>query len=190
MDGALAGQLDFLLQRRSALKLRAPGPDAAAMDAILCAATCAPDHGRLRPWRFRIIEGDGRHAFGDVLAASLRRRDPASADAALARERDKALRAPVIVVVAAKIVLRPGVPEVEQVLAAGGAANYILLAARELGFGGMWRTGPAAYDPGVRQTLGFDATDALVGFLYLGTPEVMPPPREYAPLAPYATRWP
>ena len=80
--------------------------------------------------------------------------------------------------------------EVEQVLAAGGAANYILLAARELGFGGMWRTGPAAYDPEVKVTMGFDATDVLVGFLYLGTPDVMPPPREPESLESYATRWP
>ena len=106
------------------------------------------------------------------------------------RERDKALRAPVIVVVGAKIVLRPGVPQVEQVLAAGGAANYILLAARALGFGGMWRTGLAAYDPNVRETLGFDVSDVIVGFLYLGTPDVMPPPREPAAIGAYAARWP
>jgi nitroreductase len=186
----MADALEFLRRRRSALKLGPPGPDAAALESLLQAAVCAPDHGRLRPWRFRIIEGEGRTALGDVLAASLRRRDPAAAEAALARERDKALRAPTIVVVGATFATRPGVPEVEQVVAAGGAANYILLAALALGFGGMWRTGPAAYDPQVRMDLGFKAEDALVGFLYLGTPALMPPPREPESLAPYASRWP
>ena len=52
---------------------------------------------------------------------------------------------------------------------AGTAAHNILLALHARGFGGIWRTGPAAYDPYVKQALGLDPRDALIGFLYVGT---------------------
>jgi hypothetical protein len=59
----------------------------------------APDHGRLRPWRFMLIEGDQRQKFGEMLAASALRRVPGLSEGDLARERGKALRAPLIIVV-------------------------------------------------------------------------------------------
>ena len=58
---------------------------------------------------------------------------------------------------------------IEQVLCAGAAATNILLAARALGFNGVWKTGAAAYDETVKGELGFEPADALVGFLYIGT---------------------
>ena len=66
--------LDALLQRRSAKTLTAPAPDVGALELILASAAAAPDHGRLRPWRFIVIEGDSLGRFGDLLAAHLRRR--------------------------------------------------------------------------------------------------------------------
>src|SRR5215471_16186964 len=95
-------RMELLRTRYSAAKLGAPSPSAAAMEAMLEAAARSPDHGRLRPWRLILIEGDARRAFGKILAESLLRRSPDAGDQALAREREKALRAPVIVVVATR----------------------------------------------------------------------------------------
>jgi nitroreductase len=182
--------LDLVLTRQSPLALRAPGPDEATLRAMLGAAMCAPDHGRLAPWRFVIIEGDGRHALGRVLRDALRRRMADSAEAALAREEAKALRAPTIVVVAAQVQPRKSIPAVEQVIATGIAAYNILLAAHAFGLGGMWRTGAPAYDPQVGQALGLGADTMIVGFLYLGTPDTMPRPREPIDFGIYVSRWP
>ncbi|HEY7788128.1 MAG TPA: nitroreductase [Casimicrobiaceae bacterium] len=182
--------LDLILTRQSALALRAPGPDDATLQAMLGAAVCAPDHGRLAPWRFIVIEGEGRHALGRVLREALRRRVADTTEAVLAKEEAKALRAPAIVVVAAETRARKSIPVVEQVIAAGIAAYNILLAAHAFGLGGMWRTGPHAYDPQVRRALGLGAETTIVAFLYLGTPDAMPRPRERGGRGACVTRWP
>ena len=135
---------------------------------MLQAAVRAPDHGRLRPWRFMLIEGDQRRKFGEMLAASALRRVPGLSEGDLQRERDKALRAPLIIVVACRIVPGTKVPAIEQILAAGAAAQNILLALHALGYVAAWKTGEAAYDTEVKKALGFAADDHLVGFIYTG----------------------
>jgi len=161
--------MELLRTRYSAAKLGAPSPSAAAMEAMLEAAARAPDHGRLRPWRLILIEGDARRAFGKILAESLLRRSPDAGDQALAREREKALRAPVIVVVATRCDRSAKVPAVEQIISAGCAAHGLMLAAFAQGLGAFWRTGEAAYDEAVKEALGVGADDLIIGVIYVGT---------------------
>lgn len=170
--------IDTLLRRRSAKTLADPGPDEGALELLLECASRAPDHGRLRPWRFIVIRGAAREQLGELMAEQLRRRQPAASTEALQRERQKALRAPLIIVVAAVFSAAVKIPPVEQILAAGAAAQNLMLAATALGFGAMWKTGDAAYDDAVKVALGLGTTDAIVGFLYLGTvpADAMPPP--------------
>jgi nitroreductase len=161
--------IEALLARRSARALTDPAPDAGALELIFAAAARAPDHGRLRPWRFLIVRGAARERFGALLADQLRRTHPQIGEESLQRERLKAFRAPLIVVVAAHCDPAVKIPVIEQTLAAGAAAHAMMLAAFSLGFNAMWKTGDAAYDATVKQALGFEPTDAIVGFLYLGT---------------------
>jgi nitroreductase len=161
--------LTALVTRASPVELRDPAPSGEALDGIISAALRAPDHGLLRPWRFILIRGAARDRFGQLLASSLGRREPASAKVLLEREQAKPLRAPLIIVVAATPKLNHKVPEIEQIVSAGAAAQNILVAAHALGFGGFWRTGAAAYDTTVKAGLGLRAEDVIVGFLYLGT---------------------
>jgi nitroreductase len=161
--------LDLLLTRESALKLEEPGPSEADLDRMFASAVRAPDHGRLRPWRFIVIPTDQRERFGDVMADCMRRRDPNASAEALKREREKALRAPVIVAAAARVQKGHRIPEVEQLASAAAAAQNIMLAAPALGYGAMWKTGDPAYDAAVKETLGLQADDQILGFLYIGT---------------------
>jgi nitroreductase len=167
-----------------------PAPDEAALHKIVAAAIRAPDHGRLRPWRFIAIRGEGRSRLGEVFAAALLRRDPAAGATLLEKERRKPLRAPLILVAVAQIVSNPKIPASEQVLSAGAAAQNILLASYALGFGAAWKTGDPAYDTGVKQALGLADSDEIVGFLYIGTPKATPEPP--APLDPakFVRTWP
>ena len=73
------------------------------------------------------------------------------------------------------------IPRVEQLLSGAAAAQNFLLAAHALGFGGMWRTGPMAYDATAKGELGLSAEDDIVAFLYLGTPPAPPRPRSVNP---------
>ena len=152
---------------------------------MFASAARAPDHGKLRPWRFVVIDSAARGAFGDVLAAHLQRTHPALSAETVQRERLKAFRAPMIVVVAAHTTAGVKIPLIEQLLSAAAAAAAMLLAAAALGFNGMWKTGAAAYDDTVKSALGLGAADVIVGFLYLGSeaPAAEPaPPREWRDL--------
>jgi nitroreductase len=156
--------------RTSAGRLTAPGPSPEHLTRILDAAGRAPDHGRLRPWKFIVLEGELRERFAVAAAAAKRLRLPTMTDEQFAAERDKLSRSPTLVVVACVARREHSkVPEIEQVVAAGAAAENLFLAAHDLGYGVMWKTGAAAYDANVKATLGMDAADHIVGIMHLGT---------------------
>ena len=161
--------MELLRTRYSALKLGEPAPSAQAVEAMLESAARVPDHGRLHPWRLILIQGDARFRFGEVLAESLSRRNVLADDQALAREREKVLRAPLIIVVATRCDRSARIPIIEQILSGGCAAHSIMLAAFAQGLGALWRTGEAAYDNEVKSALGIEPDDVIIGFIYVGT---------------------
>lgn len=163
--------LELLLNRVSVTRLTDPAPDAAQLDMIFRAAMRAPDHGQLRPWRFLTVEGAARARLGELFAASLLLREPQAAEAALEKARKMPLRAPLLVVVIARLQAHPKIPQSEQALAVGCAAHGLLLAAHALGLGAVWRTGEFAYDRHVAAELGLADDEQVLGFIYLGTPE-------------------
>ncbi|MFK8051169.1 MAG: nitroreductase [Halioglobus sp.] len=161
--------LHLLHNRNSAPKLIAPAPSAEEMQQAFLAASRAPDHAWLRPWRFITIEGERRAAFGQVLASNYQLRDP-EADPKLVEKASKSpLRAPLLVVVVTKLSEHPKVPHSEQRLSAGCAAQAILLACEAMGYAGIWRTGNSAFDRNVMSDLGLLPSEEITGFLYLGT---------------------
>jgi len=162
--------LDGLISRTSAGRLAAPGPTPEQLSRMLEAAARAPDHGRLRPWRLIVLDDARRSAFAAAAIAGRRQRAPVPTEEQLRIEGEKIWRSPTIVVVGCVIDrVQTKVPEVEQLLAAGAAAQNLMLAAHGLGLGAMWKTGPAAYDPGVRQAVGLAPEDHIIAIMHLGT---------------------
>jgi nitroreductase len=162
--------LEAINTRASAIRLDKPAPSREQMNKILEAAAHAPDHGKLAPWRFIVLENDSRNILGKAMVDSMKAKMPTASDQDLVRERAKVDRAPVIVTVAAKTVDKgDSIPQIEQVLAAGAAAQNIFLAAHALGFGAMWKTGTPAYDTTVKTALGLAPEDHIIGFLYIGS---------------------
>jgi nitroreductase len=186
--------LDAIFARRSIGRLQPPAPNAEDLDTILRAAAVAPDHNSLRPWKFVILEGDAKDAFGAVLAAAYRKRSevagkdivPAKED----KERTKLGRAPMVVIVCSVNRGEDTIPFIEQYASAAAAAQNMLVAATALGYGSMWRTGDPANDDDVKAAVGLTKEDAIVGFLYLGTPneDGGKAPNE-ADLTDLVTRW-
>jgi nitroreductase len=162
--------IDTLLSRASVKSLGEPGPSDADLRLIFAAAVRAPDHGKLRPWRFFVIRGDARRQLSDLFVAGVLRREPGATAAQIDKERDKPLRAPLTIAVVTKTVPGHKVPPIEQALSAGAAAMNILNAVHELGFGAKWVTGANCYDPEFKRDFGLEETDELVGFLHIGTP--------------------
>lgn len=184
--------IDDLLSRASVTDFEEPGPDDEAIRMILSAAVCAPDHGKLRPWRFYVIRGAARMRLSELFACALARRDPAAGDAQLAKERAKPLRSPLTIAVVARVVEGHKIPVLEQVISTGAAAMNILNAVHALGFGAKWVTGANCYDPQFLSDFGLDTTDRLLGFIHIGslkTPKT-PPSTVRPDVSDYVSHWP
>lgn len=178
--------IETLLSRVSNGALADPAPSGDALERIMQAGLRAPDHGKLRPGRFVLIQGDARAAFADLAIAAMRARDPAAPASEQERMRGKLLAPPLIIAMGAQIAPGHKVPETEQLQSVAASAMNMLNAAHALGFAGKWVTGPNAYDSVIARALGLDQ---VVGFLYLGTPtEPGLPPRRPAS-ADYFRTW-
>jgi len=146
------------------------------IEKILDAAAQAPNHYLVRPWRFVVLTGAARERLGEVMAQALHGRDPQAAEAALAAERAKPLRAPVLIAVGVDKPNGPKVLEIENVCAAATATQNLLLAAHGLGLAAKWRTGAPALDADVKAFLGFAPDQHLIGFIYVGYAAAEPAP--------------
>jgi nitroreductase len=163
--------LDALLNRVSVPRLTTPAPDAAQRDLLFRAALRAPDHGQLRPWRFITVEGSAREQLAELWVAGLLATQPDASPEALTKARQSPLRAPLLVLVIARVQEHGKIPAQEQLLAAGCAAHGLLLAAHAMGLGAVWRTGELAYSAQVAGGLGLAADEQLIAVIYLGTPQ-------------------
>ncbi len=184
--------LQLLSRRRSAkiALLAEPGPSASELETILTVAARVPDHKRLVPWRFIVFEGEARAKFGRVLAETLAKEDKeAPSVVRLETERQRFMRAPLVVAVISRVVETPGAPEIEQVLSCGAAAYNLCLAANAMGYGTCWITEWYAFSPGVAAALGLAANERVAGFVYIGTETEKQPDRERPVLGTIVNRW-
>jgi nitroreductase len=183
--------LDLLLSRRSgsAKAMKAPGPDAAQLEAILAAAARVPDHGKLFPWRFIVFEGDGRKRFGELLAQCVQETETNVPIERVEMERTRFLRAPVVVGVISRTRELIPIPEWEQVLSAGAVCQTMLIAAHAMGFVANWITEWPAYHPMVKERLGLKPGERIAGFVYVGTSAVPLEERVRPDLAKIVTRY-
>jgi nitroreductase len=165
--------LDILARRRSspALMLRAPGPSPDQVRDLIALAARAPDHGKLAPWRFVVIEPAPKAKLVEALKA-LAARQP-NPDQAIAKL-GKLAAAPLTVMVVSHPVESPKVPEWEQVLSAGAVCTLMLLAAQGMGFGANWITDWYAYAEDARPLLGLAGGERVAGFIHVGTPAEPP----------------
>lgn len=160
--------LTALHTRSSVSDLEAPGPTPEQLTNIVKAGLRASDHGRLRPWKFLLIEGSTRQKLGDLFVQVALEDKPDLSNDERTKLQNNPLRAPTIIVVVAKVRPNDKIPAIEQTLSAAGTAQLMLLAAHAQGLGGVWKTGKMAYHPQVHKGLGLEAGDQIIGFLYFG----------------------
>jgi nitroreductase len=167
---------ETIKSRRSIGKMTEQRPTRKQIERILEAATHAPNHHKVEPWKFFVLAGSARAELGTIMASSLAKRlGDARNDktqALLNKEQNKLLRSPVVLVVAAEPPHQPNVLSIENIEAVAAAVQNMLLTAEEMGLAAMWRTGDAAYDPQVKQWLGLAPEDHIVAFVYLGFPSI------------------
>jgi len=171
--------LDAIRTRRSIGKVTQEPVDRAFVETILEAATWAPSHGRTEPWKFFVMQGDGRKRLGAVLAdiAKEKMTEPLTEanEETLGKERAKALRSPVVIAVTCEPANDSAVTVIEDKAAVAAAVQNMLLAAHSLGLGAVWRTGPQAYHPKMNELFEVGPSGTVIGFVYLGHPDMVPP---------------
>src|SRR5713226_9112958 len=158
---------ETIKRRRSIGKMTSERPTREQIERILEAATHAPNHHKVQPWKFIVLAGNAREELGQIMAQSLAERlaerlEDLTSDKAqtlLNNERGKLLRSPVVIAVGAELPNSPKVLEIENIQAVAAAVQNMLLTAEELGLAAMWRTGDAAYDPQVKRWLGLAAEE-------------------------------
>ncbi|WP_298356037.1 nitroreductase [uncultured Litoreibacter sp.] len=170
--------LDFLLTRRSrpAKTLTTPAPDADALMTLLTAAARTPDHGKLEPWRFIVLQDQALKRLGKTAATR---------GATIGLEPDKINKiadmftnAPISVAVIASPKPSGKIPQLEQTLSAGAVCLALLNAALAAGWGANWLTGWTAFDrPFLTEALGLAEHEFVAGFIHLGTETSTPPDR-------------
>ena len=151
-------------------RLIEPGPSAVEIEKLFLAASTAPDHDLINPWRFLVIPAHKREDLGELFAQALSERDPSATDEQLEQARDKARRSPllmVLIVDAAK-----GDPEIdmpERVLSAGCAVQNFMLLANAMGYGTGLTSGKALKAQSFRSGLQLNRSEHAICFLNVGT---------------------
>lgn len=181
----------MLETRRSttAAMMTDPGPSPAQLGDILQIASRVPDHRRVVPYRFILFEGEARAMAGSILSTVYGKQNADAGTPALEIERQRFLRAPVVVAVVAKTDPAHKTPEWEQVLCCGAVCHNLLLAASASGFAGQWLTEWYAYDREVLAAFGLAREERIAGFLYLGSAKEDPLERPRVEAADITTHW-
>jgi len=151
-------------------RLAEPGPAAAQLEALLALAAAAPDHGLLTPWRFVLVPPSKRHRLAEAFALSLIDRDPAATLEQIESAREKAHRAPVLLVVIACLGPREAnIPALERMVSVGAAIQNLLLGAHAMGYGSGLSSGQAMASPRMRHLLSLGEGEEAVCCINLGT---------------------
>lgn len=171
--------LTLLRMRRSTAAdfLGPPGPDADTLSDLLEIAARVPDHRRVVPFRFIVFEGEARKRFGEVLESVFKNNEPDADEVRIVYERNRFLRAPVVVAVISSVNKEHRTPEWEQVLVAGAACQNLLIASSAHGFAAQWLTEWYSFDPAVAGALRLDDNERVAGFVYIGAAREKPKER-------------
>lgn len=174
--------LEFLSRRRShpPKTLTGPGPDRDQLMQLLTIAARVPDHGKLEPWRFVVLERDTLDRLAPLLAQHVRDN---GGDEAAAEKAASAFASPVIVAVVSAPVDSPKIPRWEQELSSGAVCLSLLNAALGAGWGAAWLSGPATDAAFSTVHLGVREGERVVGMIHIGsrTGEVPDRPRPDVP---------
>lgn len=170
--------LDFLLTRRSrpAKTLQEPIPSRQDLMPLLQAAARTPDHGKLEPWRFIVLEKPAMPRLAQIVQSRGTALGLGPEQIAKGRVQfDQGLLA-----VAVIEVQRPSdkIPALEQTYSAGAVCLALLNAALAAGWGANWLSGWPSHDRGfMTEALGLVKHERIAGMIHIATETTAPPDR-------------
>ncbi len=175
----MASLEEIIRGRRSIGKMKNEPVPKELVEKLIDAAVWAPNHHGTEPWKFIVMTGEGRRvlgqAYADIAADSLKELPEEERKQRLDKEVAKAFRAPVVIAALCSPSDAPRVNVAEELAAAHAAVQNLLLMAHANGLGAIWRTGDPAYHPKMKQALGLEGNEQVVGLIYVGYPDVQQP---------------
>lgn len=178
MPTANQAALDFLLSRRSrpAKTLTTPVPDRDTLQHLLSAAARTPDHGKLVPWRFIVLEKPALNRLADAVKSYGAQKS--LDDNQIFKAASQFTMANLVVAVVTSPKPSAKIPEIEQIYSAGAVCLALVNAALAAGWGANWLSGWASHDAGfVQPHLGLEGHETVAGFIHLGTETSTPSDR-------------
>jgi nitroreductase len=192
----IRAQLFSVLQNRRSmtpLKLVGPGPNEDEVTSLLKVALRVPDHGALEPWRIILVKGSAREELASRLAtsylASHEGQDQATTELGLRKIKTVFATAPLVFIVVSTVDTSVRIPEWEQILSAGAVCMNLITAASVLGYGSIWLSGWAAYDPAALTQLGVHSGEKVAGIIPIGVLAEPPTERARPSLDKLVTTW-
>lgn len=164
--------ITYLLNRASSGRLSAPAPDGETLKKILQTGLTAPDHGRLKPWHYILVQGDNRADFVEEMLSSLKRGQPDLSDEKIQKRRRYYNSIPLFIVLGIKLQEHPKIPKEEQKLSVAASAMNILNALEMSGYAGMWISGTFCKDPLFIARLRQPHITALAGIIFAGSADI------------------
>ena len=161
--------LEAIQTRNSVPLLTDPAPTSEEMSEVYKGALRAPDHARLRPWKFIEVRGDSRDKLAKIFIDTATALNSDLSENEISKLEKAPHRAPMVIILAANIKEHPKVPEIEQIISLGAAAQNILFGIHEIGYSAVWRTGNMAFNPEITKFLGLEENFKIIGYLYVGT---------------------
>ena len=161
--------LEAIQTRNSVPLLTDPAPTSEEMSEVYKGALRAPDHAKLRPWKFIEVRGDSRDKLAKIFIDTATALNSDLSENEISKLEKAPHRAPMVIILAANIKEHPKVPEIEQIISLGAAAQNILLGIHEIGYSAVWRTGNMAFNPEITKFLGLEENFKIIGYLYVGT---------------------
>ena len=168
----VAMMLEVLRERRTVLprRLMFPGPGPQELQLLLEAASTAPDHAQIVPWRFLNFPEASRPALGELFANALIERDSNASKDEINQARAKADRAPLLLLLVVdeakgdcKVDLN------ERLISAGCAVQNVLSCATAMGFGSAVTSGKALKSDSFRRGLGLGHQAHAICFISVGS---------------------
>jgi len=153
--------IDQICRRASFPRLVEPAPAGNLLEKVFQSALRAPDHMKLKPWRYLVVEGDARANLGELFYEAAKHDQPDMTEAQKKKYQAMPLRAPMIIIGVSKNDSHPKVPVEEQMMSCGLGMGYMLLALQSIGFGGIWRTGPLATNAYVKRGLNIEVHETF-----------------------------
>ena len=160
-------------------RLVEPGPHQKQLEQIFAAAAAAPDHAELTPWRFIIVPQGKRCLLAEAFALALIDRDPGATLVQIEAAREKAYRAPFLMLALGKLPVdaMPDIPDQECVVSLGCAIQNMLLLTHAMGYGGGLTSGKAMASRRLRELFRLARNETPVCFINIGTVSTRKPGR-------------